>query len=260
MHPVALSIAGSDPSGGAGLQADLKTFQAFDVYGLSVVTLLTTQNTTRDGMTEPVPQTLVEAQLDSVTADIPPHAAKTGALGTCATVELVTNWAGRTDIPLVVDPVMVSTRGGQLLSVDARTILIQKLIPNALLVTPNLDEVREIIGTPVDDVEQMEKAARLIAQSGCKGVLVKGGHLTGEPIDVLWWDGRIERFSGERVISGHTHGTGCTYSAAITAELAKGCSMVDAVGSAKLYVTDAIRNAPKLGQGAGPLNHGVDIA
>ena len=259
MQAVALTIAGSDPSGGAGLQADLKTFQAFGVYGMSVVTLLTAQNTTQMGLVEPISRMLVKAQLDAVTTDIPPQAAKTGALGTRETVELVADWAGRTEVPLVVDPVMVSTQGSPLLSADARVAFLDQLLPRALLVTPNLDEIREMVGTIVEDVEQMETAARLVAERGCKGVLVKGGHLVGEPTDVLCWDGRIERFSAKRVISQHTHGTGCTYSAAIAAELAKGSSIVDAVGLAKYYVTRAILHAPGIGQGIGPLNHGVTL-
>ncbi len=258
MQPAALTIAGSDPSGGAGLQADLKTFQAFGVYGMSVVTLLTVQNTVEVRSAEPVSPELVEAQLDVVTVDILPQAAKTGALGTREVVEVVAAWANKTGVPLVVDPVMVSTQGRQLLSADARDILVEQLLPRAMLVTPNLDEARELAGMPVESVEQMETAARRIAEYGPKGVLVKGGHLPGEPTDVLLWEGRIERFSATRITSRHTHGTGCTYSAAITAELAKGSSMVDAVGSAKSYVTRAIAEAPGLGQGTGPLRHAVE--
>ena len=258
MQPAALTIAGSDPSGGAGLQADLKTFQAFDVYGMSVVTLLTVQNTVEVRSVEPVSPELVEGQLEAVTVDIPPQAAKTGALGTREIVEVVAEWAGKTGVPLVVDPVMVSTQGRHLLSGDARGVFVEQLLPRAVLVTPNLDEARELAGVPVETIEQMEIAARRIAEYGPKGVLVKGGHLPGEPTDVLWWEGRIEQFSVARVASRHTHGTGCTYSAAITAEWAKGSSMVDAVASAKRYVTRAIAAAPGLGRGAGPLNHGVE--
>ena len=258
MQPVALTIAGSDPSGGAGLQADLKTFQAFDVYGMSVVILLTVQNTVEVRLVEPVSAELVEAQLDAATTDIPPQAAKTGALGTREVVEVVAEWARKTSVPLVVDPVMMSTQGNRLLAGDARGVVVEQLLPRAVLVTPNLDEARILAEMPVENVEQMEIAARLIAEHGPKGVLVKGGHLPGEPTDVLFWEGRIERFSAARVASRHTHGTGCTYSAAITAELAKGSSMVDAVGSAKSYVTRAIAEAPGLGQGTGPVRHGVE--
>ena len=258
MQPVALTIAGSDPSGGAGLQADLKTFQAFDVYGMSVVTLLTVQNTVEVRLVEPVSAELVEAQLDAATTDIPPQAAKTGALGTREVVEVVAEWARKTSVPLVVDPVMMSTQGNRSLAGDARGVVVEQLLPRAVLVTPNLDEARVLAEMPVENVEQMEVAARLIAEHGPEGVLVKGGHLPGEPTDVLFWEGRIERFSAARVASRHTHGTGCTYSAAITAELAKGSSMVDAVGSAKSYVTRAIAEAPGLGQGTGPVRHGVE--
>ena len=260
MQPAALTIAGSDPSGGAGLQADLKTFQAFGVYGMSVVTLLTVQNTVEVRSVEPVSAELVEAQLDAVTVDIPPQAAKTGALGTREIVEVVAAWAGKTGVPLVVDPVMISSQGKPLLAADARGILVEQLLPRAVLVTPNLDEARELAGMPVENIEQMETAARRIAEHGPKGVLVKGGHLPGEPTDVLWWEGCIERFSAVRIASRHTHGTGCTYSAAITAELAKGSSMVNAAGSAKRYVTRAIAAAPGLGRGVGPLRHGVETS
>ena len=161
-------------------------------------------------------------------------------------MESIAAWASQTKVPLVVDPVMVSTKGGSLLSPDARDAFLNQLLPKALLITPNLDEVREIVGLTVKDLEQMEIAARLIAQYGCKGVLIKGGHLSNEPTDVLWWDGHIERFPGTRIVSQHTHGTGCTHSAAITAELAKGSSMADAVRLAKSYVTQAIINGPGL--------------
>ena len=174
MQPGALTIAGSDPSGGAGLQADLKTFQAFGVYGMSVVTLLTVQNTVEVRSAEPVSPELVEAQLDVVTVDILPQAAKTGALGTREVVEVVAAWANKTGVPLVVDPVMVSTQGRQLLSADARDILVEQLLPRAMLVTPNLDEARELAGMPVESVEQMETAARRIAEYGPKGRVGQG--------------------------------------------------------------------------------------
>ena len=257
MQPAALTIAGSDPSGGAGLQADLKTFQAFGVYGMSVVTLLTVQNTVEIRRVETLPPGLVKAQLDAVTIDIPPQAAKTGALGTREIVEAVAGWAAKSESPLVVDPVMIGSQGRRLLSAAARSAFIKQLVPQAVLVTPNLDEARELAGAPVEDVEQMEKAARRIAAHGCRGVLVTGGHLPDEPIDVLWWEGRIERFPAPRIVTRHTHGTGCAFSAAITAELARGSSMIDAVRAAKGYVARAMAAAPGLGQGAGPLHHGA---
>ena len=174
MQPAALTIAGSDPSGGAGLQADLKTFQAFDVYGMSVVTLLTVQNTVEVRSVEPVSPELVEGQLEAVTVDIPPQAAKTGALGTREIVEVVAEWAGKTGVPLVVDPVMVSTQGRHLLSGDARGVFVEQLLPRAVLVTPNLDEARELAGVPVETIEQMEIAARRIAGIRPKGSVGEG--------------------------------------------------------------------------------------
>ena len=222
MTPVAMTIAGSDPSGGAGIQADLKTFHQHGVYGTSVITLLTVQNTQKVDAVEILKPEFILAQLDAVTQDIPPAAAKTGALGSAGVIEAVAERAADFSFPLVVDPVMVSKHGAALLDRDAADLLRRKLLPCAFLVTPNLPEAAQLAGFDVIDQASMEKAAATIARLGPKSVLVKGGHLTGPAVDVLWSDGEIYRFFSERIESKDTHGTGCVFAAAITARLARG--------------------------------------
>lgn len=256
MTPVALSIAGSDPSGGAGLQADLKTFHRFGVYGEAVVTLITVQNTrgvTRVSMLDP---DLVAAQIQAVVADIAPQAAKIGALGSREIVEAVAREAENFSFPLVIDPVMISKHGARLIDADAVRALVERLIPRAFLLTPNLDEAAALAGFPVEDRDSMARAAEKLASLGAANVLVKGGHLRGDALDLLYLKGgEIREFTVPRIASRHTHGSGCTCSAAITAELAKGTPLVDAVARAKTFITEAIRTAPRLGSGQGPLNH-----
>lgn len=255
MQAVALTIAGSDPSGGAGIQADLKTFHRFGVYGEAAITLITVQNTVRVDRVECLPPELVLEQIRAVTEDIPPAAAKTGALGNRGIVEAVAAAAAAFSFPLVVDPVMVSKHGLPLVAKEARDAFVDRLIPRAFLVTPNLSEAAALAGLEVGDVEGMRKAARTIYEMGARAVLVKGGHLAGAAIDVLY-DGRAWReFSAPRIETRHTHGTGCTYSAAITACLAAGAALEDAVTRAKAFITEAIRTSPGLGRGAGPVNH-----
>jgi hydroxymethylpyrimidine/phosphomethylpyrimidine kinase len=252
MLPVALTIAGSDPSGGAGLQADLKTFQAFGVYGMSVVTVVTVQNTVRSSRVEALDAALVGEQLDAVLEDIPPRAVKTGALGTAAIVEAV---AARTfACPLVIDPVMVGKHGGLLIDPDARAALVRLLFPKAALVMPNLDEVRELTGIEAHDTGEMKEAARRIADWGAASVLIKGGHLEGDAVDILWHAGDFLELRAPRIDTRHTHGTGCVYSAAIAAGLALGHSLPETARRAKAFVHEAIRTAPGLGAGHGPLN------
>jgi len=253
--PVALTIAGSDPSGGAGIQADLKTFHQFGVYGMSVITLVTVQNTQRVEAVEPLPARLVRAQLEAVVEDIPPHAAKTGALGTAEIIETIAEAAREFSFPLVVDPVMLSKHGAPLLAEDARGALARRLLPLAYLLTPNLDEAAELAGMPVCDPDAMDLAAKRLAELGPKAVLVKGGHLSGDAVDVLFYRGRLRRFSAPRIASRGAHGTGCTYSAAITAELAKGSDLEAAIERAKHYITRAIAASPALGRGHGPVDH-----
>jgi hydroxymethylpyrimidine/phosphomethylpyrimidine kinase len=253
--PVALTIAGSDPSGGAGIQADLKTFHQFGVYGASVITLLTVQNSTEVASVDPLDPGYVERQLAAVLVDIPPQAAKTGALGSAAVVEAIARHAAQFVFPLVVDPVMISKHGTALLDPGARQALIEKLLPCAFVVTPNAPEATALAGIEIDSQPAMKEAARRIAALGPRAVLIKGGHLSGDATDVLYYQDRFELFTSPRIDTKNTHGTGCTYSAAITAELAKGTALPEAVARAKRFMTRAIATAPGLGHGYGPVNH-----
>jgi hydroxymethylpyrimidine/phosphomethylpyrimidine kinase len=254
MNPVALTIAGSDPSGGAGLQADLKTFHQYGVYGTSVVTLLTVQNTRAVSAVEFLDSDFVLAQLDAVLADIPPGAAKTGALGNAAIIEAIAERAKSFPFPLIVDPVMVSKHGAALIDDDAIEAFTELLLPTAFLLTPNLHEAALLAAMEIPDVRSMEKAAAAIARFGVANVLVKGGHLDGDAVDVLWTEAQTHIFPAPRVETRHTHGTGCVLSAAITAQLAKGEDLVAAVKAAKQFITAAIRTNPGLGSGLGPVN------
>ncbi|MEJ2111006.1 MAG: bifunctional hydroxymethylpyrimidine kinase/phosphomethylpyrimidine kinase [Acidobacteriota bacterium] len=258
MH-VALTIAGSDPSGGAGIQADLKTFHQQGVYGTSVVTLVTVQNTIRVSDIELLSPEIVGKQIDAVLEDIPPAAAKTGALGNSDIVRLVAERARSFSFPLVVDPVMISKHGNPLMTVEARTVLEEMLLPHAYLITPNLHEAGELAKMPVRDLVSMESAAVAIAEKGAYAVLIKGGHLEGEAIDLLYCNGIVRQFRSPRIVTRHTHGTGCTYSACITAELAKVNDLETAVGIAKKYIARAIEMNPGLCGGAGPVNHHVSV-
>jgi len=254
MTPVALTVAGSDPSGGAGIQADLKTFHQFRVYGEAVLTLITVQNTLSVSRVELLDPELVRQQLAAVLGDIPPGAAKTGALGSAAIIEAVSQAIGGT--PLVVDPVMISKHGAPLISPAAVDALRLTLFAKALLITPNLHEAAALTGHPVETPEEMILAARRLLEFGSEAVLIKGGHLAGnQASDVLVTRDSLDWFTSARTDTPHTHGTGCTYSAAITALLARGLSLREAVGKAKVFITEAIETNPGLGHGHGPVNH-----
>lgn len=253
MPAVALTIAGSDPSGGAGIQADLKTFHEFGAYGEAVITLITVQNTRSVARVEILPADLVIQQIEAVLEDIPPAAAKTGALGNEEIVEAVAQLARSFAFPLVVDPVMISKHGARLLSPAAEAVMKQKLLPRAALVTPNIPEAEALAGMSIGNEADMITAARRILDFGCKAVLLKGGHSTGDAADVFVSGDTVEPLHAPRIQTQHTHGTGCTYSAAITAELAKGAPLLDAVRSAKEFIQRAIKNAPGLGHGCGPV-------
>jgi hydroxymethylpyrimidine/phosphomethylpyrimidine kinase len=254
-NPVALTIAGSDPSGGAGIQADLKTFHQFGVYGEAVITLITVQNTRGVERIECLAPDLVADQIRAVISDIPPAAAKTGALGNRGIIEAVAGLAAGFAFPLVVDPVILSKHGAALLQADAIDALKTRLLPYTFLLTPNLEEAALLTGVEVDNIGGMRKAAEKLAALGPRAVLVKGGHLGGDATDVLFHQGEFREFSSPRVATGNTHGTGCTLSAAIAAGLASGYDLLEAVERAKRYVTAAIRSNPGLGAGAGPLDH-----
>lgn len=255
MQPVALTIAGSDPSGGAGIQADLKTFQRFGVYGEAVITLLTVQNTQRVSRVEIVSEDLIEQQIRAVLEDIPPQAAKLGALGNETVVRLLARIAREFSFPLIVDPVMISKHGASLLTDGAVSAFRDELLPQATLLTPNLAEAEALTGLRVASREEMQHAAVELHRMGAQAVLVKGGHLAGEATDLLWSGAEPIWLPAERIETRHTHGTGCTYAAAITAGVAMGLTLAIAVKQAKEFVTRAIRSAPGLGSGAGPVNH-----
>jgi hydroxymethylpyrimidine/phosphomethylpyrimidine kinase len=253
MRPIALTIAGSDPGGGAGIQADLKTFHQLGVYGAAAITLITVQNTVRVSRVETLDAELIAEQIAAVMEDLPPQAAKTGALGTAAAVRAVA--ASGLPCPLVVDPVMISKHGGVLMGEDGVAALRDLLLPRAALVMPNLAEAAQLAAMPVENVEDMKEAARRIARHGAAAVLVKGGHLAGDAVDVFFQNGAFTELRSPRYDSRHTHGTGCTYSAAVTAWLARGFALDDAVRRAKSFISEAIRTAPGLGSGCGPVNH-----
>ena len=254
--PKALTIAGSDSGGGAGIQADLKTFSAFRVFGMSVITAVTAQNSLGVQGVENLPPAFVAQQLRSVLEDFGADAAKCGMLSTAPIIEAVaTELTSHRIEKLVVDPVMVAKSGDQLLQPEARAALADRILPLALLVTPNLPEAEVLAGIRVAEPEDMEEAARRIHLMGPRYVLVKGGHLKGDATDLLWNGREFTRFSTARVDSQNTHGTGCTFSAAIAAGLARGQALGDAIRSAKAYVTRAIREGFQGGRGVGQLRH-----
>jgi hydroxymethylpyrimidine/phosphomethylpyrimidine kinase len=256
MRPVALTIAGSDPSGGAGLQADLKTFHQFGVYGEAVVTLVTVQNSIRVSRVEVLPRELVLEQIAAVLEDMPPDAAKTGALGSAEMVEAVARAAAEFGFPLVVDPVMVSKHGLPLLPEAAVHAIREHLLPQAALVTPNIPEAEALTGIAIRTLDDMRQAARRLCGMGARAALIKGGHASSEDSTDILFDGAEWRdFPAARIATPHTHGTGCTFSAAITAGLARGQTLGEAVACAKRFIHEAIRTNPGLGRGAGPVNH-----
>jgi hydroxymethylpyrimidine/phosphomethylpyrimidine kinase len=256
---IALTIAGSDSGGGAGIQADLKTFHQFGVFGTSVIVALTAQNTVSVRAVEVVPEAMVRAQIIALAEDLPPAALKTGMLAEASLVRLVARairengWA-----PLVVDPVMVASSGARLLSTEAEEVIREDLLPLAALVTPNLDEAAILTGRMVHDPPTMERAGMTLLRFGAGAALIKGGHLSGNEItDVLVTPDGVRHFTRPKIETTSTHGTGCTLSAAITAGFALGWPLEAAVVNGLEFVNRAIANAPDLGAGFGPLNHTV---
>ena len=259
---IALTIAGSDSGGAAGLQADLKTFQQFGVYGTSAVTAVTAQNTRGVSAWQALPPALVAQQIDAVATDLRPAAIKSGMLGSAAIVETVAERITQHRLTTyVLDPVMVATSGDRLLDRNAERLIAQRLAPLALLVTPNLNEAEILVGHDVRTPEKMEQAGRALVAMGARAALVKGGHLADTPtlVDVLVHSSGARRFTHERIDTTSTHGTGCTLSAAITAGLALGRPLEQAVADGLDFVHRAIAAAPGLGSGGGhgPLNHFV---
>jgi hydroxymethylpyrimidine/phosphomethylpyrimidine kinase len=260
MTAVALTIAGSDSSAGAGIQADLKTFAALGVYGASAIAALTAQNTQGVTGVFDVPADFIAAQIDAVFADLDVGAVKIGMLSKPAAIETVVEAVARHHIVnLVVDPVMVATSGDRLLAAEAVSILRTRLIPKALVITPNLPEAAALLDLPVaEDETQMRDQGERLLTLGARAVLMKGGHGTSaESVDLLVQPSGVVRLAVSRIKTKNTHGTGCTLSAAIAAGLAKGLSLEDAVREAKIYVTAAIAGGVSLniGHGAGPLHH-----
>jgi hydroxymethylpyrimidine/phosphomethylpyrimidine kinase len=254
---VALTIAGSDSGGGAGIQADLKTFQAFGVFGTSAVTAITVQNTLGVSAVHAVPLDIVLGQIAAVATDLRPAACKTGMLATRQLVVAVAEAIQEHGLAqYVLDPVMVATSGDRLLDRDAEGAVATDLVPLALLVTPNLDEAAILTGAAVDDIDGMRRAARALVAAGARAALVKGGHLRDNELVDVFFDGRdVREYRRSRIATRSTHGTGCTLSAAVAAGLARGVPLRTAVEHALEYVHRAIAQAPDLGQGNGPLNH-----
>lgn len=253
--PRALTIAGSDSGGGAGIQADLKTFSALGVFGMTAITALTAQNTTGvAGIVEVSPE-FVRQQIHAVVSDIGVDAAKTGMLSSAPIIEAVADEIRRHRISaLVVDPVMIAKSGAHLLRPEARDALRRTLLPLAQVVTPNLHEAGALVDRRVETLQDMEEAARALRALGPRYVVVKGGHLKGAAVDVVFDGDQFERLEAPRVETQHTHGTGCVFSAAVTAGLARGAPVPQAIRDAKAFITAAIRSALPLGSGHGPAN------
>ncbi|PPD46143.1 MAG: bifunctional hydroxymethylpyrimidine kinase/phosphomethylpyrimidine kinase [Methylocystis sp.] len=256
--PKLLTIAGSDPSGGAGVQGDLKTFSAFRCYGMAAITGLTAQNTRGVTAAYPVAPDIVAAQIAAVMADIPPDAIKTGMVATPDIAAAVASALGSAPRNLVLDPVLVPTQGASLAAPGLERALLSTLLPLARLVTPNIYEAGALTETPkARGIDEMAAQGLLLIEAGAKAVLVKGGDLAGEPVDVLVADGETRLFHGRRIETRHTHGTGCALSSAIAAGLAKGDSLIDAIATAKVWLEGALEAAEALemGKGRGPPHH-----
>jgi len=261
-----LTIAGSDSCGGAGIQADLKSFSANGVYGMSVITAITAQNTMGVFAVQDLDPEIIKAQIDAIFTDIIVDAVKIGMVSVISTIDIISE---RLEFykpkNIVLDPVMISKSGFSLLKPESKTALIKRLIPLASLITPNVPEAEEILRevnsdiTSIETVKQMEMAAKEIYKLGCKNVLLKGGHMKGEAIDVFYDGSEITHFTSERIHTKNTHGTGCTLSSAIAANLALGFNMRDAIKKSKQYITTAIKHSLDIGHGVGPTNHFYEL-
>jgi hydroxymethylpyrimidine/phosphomethylpyrimidine kinase len=252
----ALTIAGSDSGGGAGIQADLKTFAAHGVFGLTAITAITAQNTVTVSRVLPVPPDMVLAQIAAVVSDFPIGATKIGML---ATADIAAAVAAALDEHrlrnVVLDPVMVAKGGSRLLDDAAVAVVRDRLLSRADVVTPNVPEAEALTGLRIGSVDDLEPVAARLVALGARAVIVKGGHLAGPPVDLLFDGQTATRLHADRIPGRHTHGTGCTFSSALAARLALGDTLIDAGRAAKVYVTQAIARAPGLGHGAGPLGH-----
>jgi hydroxymethylpyrimidine/phosphomethylpyrimidine kinase len=261
-----LTIAGSDSCGGAGIQADLKSFSANGVYGMSVITAITAQNTMGVFAVKDLENEIIKAQIDAIFTDIDVDAVKIGMVSAISTIDAISE---KLELykpkNIVLDPVMISKSGYSLLKPESKTALIKKLIPIASLITPNIPEAEEILHEmhsdiiSIETIEQMESASKEMYKLGCKSVLLKGGHMKGEAIDVFYDGSEIMHFSSERINTKNTHGTGCTLSSAIAANLALGFSIRDAIKNSKQYITTAIKHSLDIGHGVGPTNHFYEL-
>lgn len=261
-----LTIAGSDSSGGAGIQADIKTFSANYVYGMSVITAITAQNTQGVFMVQDIDKEVVKAQLDAVFTDIDVDGVKVGMVSEIDTIVAISEALKKYKAKnVVIDPVMISKSGYSLLKEKSKSTLIKKLIPLADVLTPNIPEAEAILSEvkgknfTIENLNDMEEAARMLWELGSKNVLVKGGHSVGEAIDVLFDGKEISYFKSERIDTKNTHGTGCTLSSAITSNLAKGIEIKEAIKKAKEYITIAIKHSLDIGHGVGPTNHFYEL-
>ena len=255
-----LSIAGSDCSGGAGIQADLKTFSAHGVFGMSAIVSVVAENTSRVISIEDVSPKVIEDQIDAIFEDIEVDGVKIGMLSQESSMKSVAKKLRQYEpVNVVVDPVMYAKNGCALMNPECIGTLIEEIIPLADLITPNIPEAEEIAKMNIKNIDDMKKAAIVIHEMGCKYVLIKGGHSEGEPIDVLYDGDEFYYYTAERIDTKNTHGTGCTYSSAITSNLALGMSIDEAVDKAKEYVTTAIRHSLEIGKGHGPTHHFYEL-
>lgn len=255
-RPKAMTIAGSDSGGGAGIQADLKTFAAFGVYGTSAITAITAQNTKGVTAVHELPPEMVAAQIDAIMTDIGADAAKTGMLANAGIIGVVAQKVKEHSLQkLVVDPVMVAKSGDPLLRPEAVSALKKVLLPVAYVVTPNLPEAEVLVGEKLRTEEEIREAAQRIHEMGARYVVIKGGHREGEAVDLLFDGEGFHEFRAERVLTPHTHGTGCTFSAGIAACLAKGMAVPEAVQAVKAYLTEALKQAYPIGGGRSPVHH-----
>ena len=252
----AMAIAGSDSGGGAGIQADLKTFAALGVYGTSVVTAVTAQNTLGVTAVHHIPTQTIAAQIDAVLTDIGANAVKTGMLASSSIIECVVSQVRRHSVQwLVVDPVMVAKSGDPLLEESAVDTLRSQLVPAASVITPNIPEAEALTGIQISSDFEARRAAEELVRMGAKSVVLKGGHREGPAVDLFHDGTQWREFTSDRIATSNTHGTGCTFASAIAAGLARGLGLLDSVAMAKDYVTEAIRSSFPVGHGHGPLNH-----
>ena len=255
-----LTIAGSDSSGGAGIQADIKTITAHKLFATSAITALTAQNTTGVFAIHDAPADFVAAELDAIFSDIPPAAVKIGMVSNPDIIRIIAHKLKEYKaVNIVVDPVMVSTSGSKLLADEAMTALTTLLLPLAAVITPNIPEAEVLTNITIKDSADMEDAAKILAGRLSGGILIKGGHQIETASDLLYFNGRAEWFHGKRINNPNTHGTGCTLSSAIACNLAMGHTLTESINNAKAYLTGALKSGLNLGKGSGPLNHMYDL-